>query len=52
MSLWGYIHAMFDLHVSTEVTLQVKSAGAVRTLKRLAASMKMHVTQKIIHSVK
>lgn len=52
MSLWGYVHAVFDLHVPTEVTLQVESAGAVRALKRLAASMEMHVTQKIIHSVK
>lgn len=51
MSLWGNVHAMFDLHVPTEVTLQVESAGAVCTLKRLAAGMEMHVTQKIIHSV-
>lgn len=43
---------MFDLHMPTEVTLQVESAGAVRTLKWLAASMEMHVTQEIIHSVK
>lgn len=43
---------MFDLHVTTEVALQIESAGAVRTLKWLAASMEMHVTEKIIHSVK
>lgn len=51
LSLWGYVHAMLDLHVSTEVTLQVESAGAVRALKWLAAGMEMHVAQKIIHSV-
>lgn len=43
---------MFDLHVSAEVALQVELAGAVRTLEGLAASMEMHVTEEVVHSVK
>lgn len=43
---------MFDLHVPAEVPLQVELTGAVRTLERLVASMKMHVAQQIVHSVK
>lgn len=42
---------MFDLHVSAEVALQVELAGAVRTLEGLAASVQMHVSQEIVHSV-
>lgn len=52
MSFWRDIHAMFDLHVPAEVPLQVELTGAVRTLERLVASMKMHVAQQIVHSVK
>lgn len=42
---------MFDLHVPAEVSFQVELTGAVRTLEGLTASMEMHVTQKVIHSV-
>lgn len=43
---------MLDLHVSAQVALQVKLAGAVRTLEGLAASMKVHMAQEVVHSVK
>lgn len=42
---------MFDLHVSAEVALQVKLAGAVRALEGLAAGVEMHVAEKVVHSV-
>lgn len=42
---------MFDLHVPAKVPLQVELTGAVRTLEGLTASMKVHVAQKIVHSV-
>lgn len=42
---------MFHLHVSTQVTLQIELAGAVRTLEGFATGMKVHVTQQVIHSV-
>lgn len=42
---------MFDLHVPAEVSFQVELTGAVRTLEGLTASMEVHVTQKVIHSI-
>lgn len=52
MSVYCGVHdAVFHLHVSAEVALQVELAGAVRTLERLAASVEMHVTEEIVHSV-
>lgn len=51
LSFWWDIHAVFDLHVPAEVSFQVELTGAVRTLEGLTASMEMHVTQKVIHSV-
>lgn len=42
---------MLDLHVSAEVPLQVELAGAVRALERLAAGVKVHVTEEVVHSV-
>lgn len=42
---------MFNLHVSAEVSLQVELTGAVRTLEGLVASMEVHVTQQVVHSV-
>lgn len=42
---------MFDLHMSTEVALQVELAGAVRALEGLAASVEMHVAEEVVHSV-
>lgn len=42
---------MFHLHVSTQVALQIELAGAVRTLEGFATSMKVHVTQQVVHSV-
>lgn len=42
---------MFDLHVSAEVALQVELAAAVRALEGLAAGVKMHVAEEVVHSV-
>lgn len=49
---WGVHDAVFDLHVSAEVALQVELAGAVRALEGLAAGVEMHVAEKVVHSVK
>lgn len=43
--------AVFDLHVSAEVPLQVELAGAVRALERLAPGVEVHVSQEVVHSV-
>lgn len=52
MSIHRGVHdAVFNLHVSAQVALQVKLAGAVRALEGLAASMEVHVTEEVIHSV-
>lgn len=48
---WGVHDAVFDLHVSAEVALQVELAGAVRALEGFAAGMEMHVTEEVVHSV-
>ena len=42
---------MLDFHVATQVALQVEFAGAVRTLEGLAAGVKVHVSQEVVHSV-
>ena len=43
--------SMLDFHVATQVALQVEFAGAVRTLEGLAAGVKVHVSQEVVHSV-
>lgn len=47
----GIQDAMFNLHVSAQIALQVELAGAVRTLEGLAASMEVHVAEEVVHSV-
>ena len=52
MSIYRGVHdAVFDLHVSAEVALQVELAGAVRALEGLAAGMEVHVAEEVVHSV-
>lgn len=52
MAVYGGVHdAVFDLHVSTEVSLQVELAGAVRALEWLAAGMEVHVAEEVVHPV-
>lgn len=52
LSFWRDVHAVLDFHVPAEVPLQVELTGAVRTLEGLVASMKMHVAQQVVHSIK
>lgn len=47
----GVHDAVFDLHVSAEVALQVELAGAVRALEGLAAGVEVHVAEEVVHSV-
>lgn len=52
LSIYRGVHdAVFDLHVSAEVALQVELAGAVRALEGLAAGVEMHVAKEVVHSV-
>lgn len=51
MALGGDVHAVFDLHVATQVALEVELAGAVRALEGLAAGVQVHVAQQVVHSV-
>lgn len=52
MSVYRSVHdAVFDLHVSAEVSFQVELAGAVRALEWLAAGVQMHVAEEVVHSV-
>lgn len=52
LSFYCAVHdAVLDLHVSAEVPLQVKLAGAVRALERLAAGVEVHVAEEVVHSV-
>ena len=51
LSFGGDVHAVLDLHVPTQVALQVELTGAVRALKGLAARVEVHVAQQVVHSV-
>lgn len=44
--------AMFDLHVSRQISFQGEFAGAVQALEGLAVGMQVHVAHQIVHPVK
>lgn len=43
--------AVFDLHVSGQISFQSELAGAVEALEWLAVRVQVHVAHQVVHSV-